>query len=347
MRTVFYVVSGMILIMVMGSCNQPAEEESSGEVAFYRHMLFSETPYDAYRGTYPLSAEEAENVNHYRFTYGEDGILKRVAYMRGDQLLGYSSMGAAKIEIGYEDGKEIHRFFNENGEPHEMGRVFSLVYALDENGTRVGLEFHDREGQLVENRNNIAYYVWKVLEDGMVQEKRYNLKNEETIMNPFCPFYELRFSYDENGYVVRMANYMGDTLYDCTVENCGDVGVSYFSFVNNEHGGLKQFSVHNTVGQLSNLYWGWAKFQNTLDENGNVIESVYYDQDDEYLGGNNVPVNQYVYDEHGAVVERRYLNDDKELTEHPSSGVAVIRYTYDKKGMPVDTLRLNAALEAI
>ena len=42
-------------------------------------------------------------------------------------------------------------------------------------------------------------------------------------------------------------------LYNCTAENCGEVGVSYFLFKNNEHGDLETFSVHNTAGQLSNF----------------------------------------------------------------------------------------------
>ncbi|MEZ4999713.1 MAG: hypothetical protein R2744_03225 [Bacteroidales bacterium] len=47
-------------------------------------------------------------------------------------------------------------------------------------------------------------------------------------MNPFCPFYELRFEYDDNGFVTRMSNYQADTLYNCTAENCGDIGSLIF-----------------------------------------------------------------------------------------------------------------------
>ena len=56
-----------------------------------------------------------------------------------------------------------------------------------------------------------------------------------------------------------MANYMGDTLYNCTAENCGDIGVSYFTFVPNENGDLESFSVFNVFGQMSNLYCGMVK----------------------------------------------------------------------------------------
>ena len=61
-------------------------------------------------------------------------------------------------------------------------------------------------------------------------------------MNPFCPFYELRFTYNDKGYVMDMANYENDSLYNCTAENCGDIGVSYFEFEPNEFGDVLSFS---------------------------------------------------------------------------------------------------------
>jgi hypothetical protein len=101
--------------------------------------------------------------------------------------------------------------------------------------------FLDKDGSMVENRNKIHSYTWSILPDGMVRELRYNLKGEETVMNPFCPFYELRFTYNDKGYATRMANFKADTLYNCTAENCGDIGVSYFTFSPNQNGDLENF----------------------------------------------------------------------------------------------------------
>jgi hypothetical protein len=193
----------------------------------------------------------------------------------------------------------------------------------------------------VENRNNIHNYVWTKLPDGMIQELRYNLAKEETIMNPFCPFYELRFNYDANGFVTRMANYDNDTLYNCTAENCGDIGVSYFLFKNNEKGDLLEFSVHNVTGQMSNLYWGWAKRVNVVDANGYVVETSMYDQDDEFLGGKGVPVTQSVYDEHGAVIKRIAMDSNKNIMNDPNSGVAITEFKYDEIGRRIETLRFD------
>lgn len=342
LKTTLFIFTAFFVLV---SCTPKADENQSGP-KYFRHMQFSETPFDQYNGVYPINEKESLEINHYRFDYNEDGSLAEVSYRRGDVLLPYSSFGPASIKIAHSPGKEIHTYFDKDGNQVKRWGAWQSVYSLNEEGTRTGLKFEDKNGKMIENRNDIAYFTWKILDDGMVQEKRYNLADEETVMNRFCPFYELRFSYDESGLPVRLANYMEDTLYDCTVENCGDVGVSYFLFDYDENGALKKFSVHNSAGQLSNLYWGWAKFELKLDENGNVLERVSYDQDDELLGGKSNPINAYVYDMHGSVIERKFLNDEGKLVEN-GQGASIIRYSYDKMGIPVDTTMLNANEEVI
>jgi YD repeat-containing protein len=191
---------------------------------------------------------------------------------------------------------------------------------------------------MVENRNKIHYWTWSVLPDGMVKELRYNLANEEVVMNPFCPFFELRFSYNDKGFMTRMANYKADTLYNCTAENCGDIGVSYFTFKPNEKGDVESFSVFNVFGQMSNLYWGWSKRINKVDENGYVTETAVFDQDDEYVSGKLVPVTQNVYDNHGALIEVREMDKDRNLINNPENGVAITEFKYDELGNRTETL---------
>jgi YD repeat-containing protein len=338
------IVAGFALI----SCNQTKETTETDEnVKHFRHILFSETVFDDIRGTYPITAEEADKINNYKFTYDDEGRLVRVEFVRGDELLGYSSTGAAKTVIEYTDNQEIRHFFDENNEPTINRGVFKYVFDLNDDGMRTGLKFYDKEGNPVENNNSIAYYKWEKTKDGLIRENRFNLNDEETVMNEFCPFYELRFTYDENGYVKRMANFQADTMYNCTVENCGDVGVSYFLFDINEKGDLLEFSVHNTVGQYSNLYWGWARFESKYDENGNTVEVAYFDQDNEYLAGKAIPVRQYKYDEHGSVTEVNFMDKERNLMDHPSAGYAVIKYEYKENGHPSDTLRYDKNMELI
>lgn len=339
----------LIVLFVVGltSCNPKPAAEAEANVKYYKQLLFSETPWDVERGSHEISADEAGKVNNYKFIWNEDGTLASVEYNRDGVLLGYSSLRAAKITYTYEGNKQIKHFFNENGEQIESGGAFTNEYTLDADGMRVAMRFLDKEGNPTENRNDIHNYVWSKLDNGMIRELRYNLNEEETIMNPFCPFYELRFTYDDNGYVTRMANFEADTMYNCTAENCGDVGVSYFLFENNENGDLLSFSVHSTTGQLSNLYWGWAKRKNVVDESGNLVKVTIYDQDDEMLGGKGIPVTQNEYDEYGALVKSISMDADGNVVNNPNNGVAIVEYKYDEQGKRTETLRYDSEMNPV
>ncbi|TAL61760.1 MAG: hypothetical protein EPN88_14380 [Bacteroidetes bacterium] len=337
----------IILILVLGivvfSCTgKTTQKKSHSGVEYYRHLQFSETPYDIEKGTYPLTAGEAKTINSYKFTYDNTGRLLSVEFVRNNMPLDYSSMqGAAKITYEYNGNKQIKHYFNKNNEPIEPSGVFALEYTLDANGNRTGLMNLGKDGTMVENRNKIHSWTWTVLPDGMVKELRYNLAGEEVVMNPFCPFYELRFTYNDKGFVTRMANYKADTLYNCTAENCGDIGVSYFTFAPNEKGDVESFSVFNVFGQMSNLYWGWSKRVSKFDENGYVLEEVAYDQDNEYVGGKQVPVTQNTYDGHGALTEVKSMDKDRKLINNPEDGVAITEYKYDESGNRTETLKFD------
>ena len=339
----------VILTLILGigivSCTGKSTQKNlhSG-VEYYRSLQFSETPYDIEKGTHPLTADQAKTINSYKFTYDNSGHLLSVEFVRNNVLLGYSSMGsAAKITYEYKGNQQIKHFFNKDNEPIESGGVFASEYTLDSEGNRVGLMFLGKDGAMIENRNKIHSWTWNILPDGMVQELRYNLAGEETVMNPFCPFYELRFTYNDKGYATRMANYKADTLYNCTAENCGDIGVSYFTFSPNQNGDLESFSVFNVTGQMSNLYAGWSKRTNKYDENGYVLETRVFDQDNEYVGGKLVPVTQNVYDNHGALIEVKNVDKDGNVINSQENGVAITEYKYDELGNRTETLTFDKA----
>ena len=351
MKLIRSIIPFLLAIAVLAgvvSCTGGSEKkETKPGIEYYRALQFTETPYDIEKGLHQLTADEARTVNNYKFTYDDSGRLLSVEFNRNNVLLGYSSMGSAKITYEYTGNKQLKRFFNKDNEQIESAGVFVSEYNLDENGNRTGLMFMGKDGSMVENRNKIHSWVWKVLLDGMVQEKRYNLAGEEVVMNAFCPFYELRFSYNEKGYMTRMANYMADTLYNCTAENCGDIGVSYFLFTPDEDGDVLKFEVFNVIGQMSNLYWGWSKRERKFDENGYMIEEATFDQDNEYLGGKNVPVTQNIFDEHGAVTEVKFLDKDRNLINDPNSGVAITQYKYDETGNRIETVKLDKDMVAV
>ncbi len=335
-------ISVVFASLLAGCAGGGSSKNSDTTVEYYRAILFSETPFDMERGAHQLTAEQAKTINSYKFTRDKAGKLLSVEYVRGDSVLDYGSLGgASKIVYEYPEGKQVKSWYNKKGVRIESSGVYTAEYTLNDKGVRTGMKFFGKDGQPVENRNKINYYVWSVLPDGMVKELRYNLKGEETVMNPFCPFYELRFTYNDKGFVTRMANFKADTLYNCTAENCGDIGVSYFTFKPNESGDVEDFSVYNVKGQMSNLYWGWSKRLTKYDENGYVTETAYLDQDNEYVGGKNVPVTQLAYDSHGAVTQVKSLDKDRKLINNPADSVAITEYRYDPSGNRIETLRYD------
>ncbi len=60
-----------------------------------------------------------------------------------------------------------------------------------------------------------------------------------------------------------------------------------------------------------------------------------------FLGGKNIPVTKTVYDEYGAPIKRISLDEDENIVNNPSNGVAIEEYKYDDKGLRVETLRYD------
>jgi YD repeat-containing protein len=342
--TLYFIALSLLSAGIAGCAGKGGQKGDQSVVEYYRGLQFSETPYDLERGSHQLTEAESKTVNNYRFTYDGQGRLLSVEFMRGDSLLAYSSMGgAAKIVYEYSDNRQVKSFYNKKSERIESSGVYSAEYTLDEQWReRTGLSnFSEKRDSQLRTGTAFTPMSGVYFPDGMVRELRYNLAGVETVMNPFCPFFELRFTYNDKGYLTRMANYMADTLYNCTAENCGDIGVSYFLFEPNEFGDIESFAVFNVTGQMSNLYSGWSKRISKYDGNGYPVEIAYFDQDDEYLSGNRVPVTQYVYDDHGSVLEIRNMDKDRNVINNPETGVAITAYKYDEIGNRIETLRYD------
>ena len=89
---------------------------------------------------------------------------------------------------------------------------------------------------------------------------------------------------------------------------------------------------------MSNLYWGWSKRVTKFDENGYELETEVYDQDNEFVSGKLIPVEQNVYDSHGALTEVKNMDKSRNLINHPESGVAITEFKYDDLGNRTETL---------
>ena len=115
--TAFMIGFAALAFAAITACNQaPAKKEANTGTVYYRTLLFSETPWDTERGSHELTPAQAKEINNYKFTYDDSHRLVSVEFVRGDEPLGYGSLGgAAKITYEYTaDNKQIKRFFDEN-----------------------------------------------------------------------------------------------------------------------------------------------------------------------------------------------------------------------------------------
>ncbi|WP_300529107.1 hypothetical protein [Maricaulis sp.] len=339
----------------------------------YRHIMFRETPYAAYRGIHPIDAELAAGVAHYEFDYDDQGRLSRVVYQVGDQPVWDNGVWdsfiwfAPDVRVSYEAGREIHSYFNTQGERVAAhGNVYSAVYTLDENGARTALAFYDAEGEPSESEWGIHRYDWRPSDDGHVFERRYNLAGEMMPMRPVLEFYETKMEYDADGKLVFMRNYglegvptdnstgagIDRITYDLAgnfirwqvYDHAGNAvegnrpGVHLGEHLYDAFGnkiGLRGFDRHGNQQVFS---WGSMMTRTTYDAHGNRYESWTHGPDGAEQGR-----ARWTYSEDGAQVETiSGRTPEGELTAHAGlGGAALIRYVRDEAGA-VSVERFNA-----
>jgi hypothetical protein len=328
----------LISVALISGCRDKRSHQSrhSG-IEYYAGLQWSETPYDTENGIHRLDPEKIKNINCYRFTYDEKGLIQSVEFMRNNILLNYSLMDeAAKIVFRYDGSMQTKLFYNAKGEPMEQDGIFAIQYALDAKGNRVQLMYLARDGSMINNNKGIHYYNWKILQDGSVKENRFNLEGQEIALNSYCSFLELRFSYDNKGFLTRMTNFRNDTLVNCRGSS-GESAVGYLTFTTDEAGNVLKTESFSAAGQPSELPSGWAKRIFKYDENGYKTECSFYNKNNELLNTGYVPVIKYSYDDHGAITEIKCFDSDNQPANDPLTGAALIKYTYDEEGRRTDT----------
>jgi hypothetical protein len=327
---------------------QSSRQSRHTGIEFYRSLQWSETPYDTENGIHRLDPEKIKNVNYYKFTYDEKGLIQSVEFMRNNILLNYSLMGVvAKIVYRYDGSMQTKFFYNSKGEPVEQDGIYAVQYALDSKGNRVQLMYLGRDGSMINNNKGIHYYNWKLLQDGTVKENRFSLEGQEVALDTYCSFLELRFSYNDKGYLTRMANYRNDTLINCR-GNSGKYSVGYLAFTTDEAGDVLKTESFTASGQPSELQAGWSKRIFKYDENGNKTECSFYDINNEPLNNGYATVIKYSYDDHGALTEMKFSGRDDQPVTDPVTGAALLKYTYDEEGRRTDTTyfdRNNSEIE--
>lgn len=330
----------------------------------YRHLMFRETPYAAYRGIHPIDAQTASEAAHYAFEYDDQGRVSRIVYQVGDQPVWDNGVWdsfiwfAPDVRISYEPGREVHRYYNTRGERISAhGNVYSAVYTLDADGERTALAFFDAEGERSESEWGIHRYDWRPSDDGHVFERRYDLDGDMMPMRPVLEFYETKMEYDADGRLAFMRNY---GLEGVPTDNASGAGIDRITYdlagnfirwqvydrdgnavEGNRPGvhlgehlydafgnkiGLRGFDRHGNEQVFS---WGSLMTRTAYDAHGNrnATWTLAADGSEQQRLG-------WTYSADGTRVETiRGLTPEGELTAHPGlGGAALIRYTYGADG---------------
>lgn len=287
-------------------------DQAKPDKPYFRHIMFRESPYATYRGIHPVVSQENPDVAHYEFEYDEQGRVDSISYQINERLIRRNGVWdsfiwfAPKVNIDYQDNKEIHTYYNADGKQITAhGNVYQAQYQLDPEGRRQTLVFFDEAGNKSESAWNIHRYEWQH-KNGKVYEKRFNLAGEQQFLRPDLQFHEIELEYDDDGKLSFM-------------RNLGLTGTP----ANNETGaGIDRI---------------------VYDHNGNFVRWQVYDKDANPIEGNEpgVHIGEHLYDQYGNKVGFRGF--DRHGNQVPFSwGTYEDVQLYNTDGNQTDRITYNA-----
>jgi len=176
---------------------------------YFRHLLMNHmTPRMELKGLHPISVVTAERVAHYKFTYNKEQkvieLINSHPSARGKHPL--SDIGAYRVQIDYEDNKEIRTFYNKNGnQVRNKRQVAKEVFTYNKEGFKTGLTFYDEQNQAIASSWEVAEYVWIKYGDKVI-EKRYNLQGQPQVLAPFFTLGTTMIEYGLTGLITAQYN---------------------------------------------------------------------------------------------------------------------------------------------
>lgn len=319
-----------ILFFILFSYNSQAHNETLS-TAYYKHLVFRETPFSQTQGRVPISKERSEKENHYKLSYNANNKLVLIEYRCGDVLINRRRAGimdgfrniATKTKIEYIEFKEIRTFYDEDGvQGNNPMNVYKEVYEYNTSGERIGTAFYDKDDKLTNNSWNIASYTWKHQGDNTILEKRNNNAGEYVTMRPYYKFMTTIYKFANDGILISMnhiddnANLIEDesgvaidkAVYDSDLNL---IGFNFFNAKNepvigsflksaggkieyDEHGNCIKYATINIDNKLMmSRKKAYDVYQ--FDAAGNVVEISSYDTNDEVVKSRNVLKTKFIY----------------------------------------------------
>lgn len=348
------------------------------KTAYYRHLVFRESPYANIKGIHPIDQNTAQQEAHYRFVYDAQDRITEVSHRLGNDLIADNGNWdsfmwfSPKVTIQYTSGEEVREYYDHLGQQIAAhGNVYRAVFKTDAQGRRTAVRFYDEKGDPSESEWGIHRYQWTEHTGESVMEERFDLKGEPKTIRPDFTFYTVQLVYgnddyldfiyhlDENGELIN--NTMKAGLDRIVYDNEGNfsrwmvfdkdrkpVEGNAPEFAIGEHlydcrGNKVELRGFDVEGNLKAFPSGGARVVNTYDRFNNQTEVQVYD-----LSGTLLQRVRYEYSPDGKRVEWiRFLDAEGNLVNNPQSKFAAIHLTYSEDGRVASRVRYDAELKEI
>jgi hypothetical protein len=295
------------ILFIIISYTAQAQNQSL-QIAYFKHLVFRETPYAATKGRIPISEERSKNENHYKLSYNTSNQLVLIEYKFGGVLVNRRRAGnmdgfrniATKTKIQYLGDNEIRTFYDVNNiQCSNPMNVYKEVYNYNKKGEKIGAKFYDKNDKLTNNSWNIAEYLWSSTTDNGIVEKRKNTDSVFVTMRPYYKFMTTLYKYTNDGILISM-NHIDDDHN--LIDDESGVAIDKAEYDTNLN--LIGFKFYNTknepvIGSFLKSAGGKIEY----DEHGNCVKYATINLDDKLMISRKKAYDVYQFDTAGNVVE--------------------------------------------
>jgi hypothetical protein len=270
----------VLLFSLAAICPELSANEG-GAVRYFRHLVFNhDSPCAPYTGTYEIAQEVAKGVGHYEFHYDAQGRVTEIVNESPEDWRQHplTHLGAYRTVYSYEGKTLTLRFYDKDGaRVSNLRNVQEEVYTLGDDGRPESLAFFDGSGKPMESNWNIARYAWEE-HDGMLIERRYNLKGELVPLSPYFRFTVSGLVIGKNGDFVAHYN-LNENLEIIDNEN----GIACYKNAYANNGNLMNIIYYNAKGDIVPSPWKFAVVNLAYDENGNPVSEDLIDENGHFV----------------------------------------------------------------
>jgi hypothetical protein len=212
------------------------------------------------------------------FKYDENQFQIEKAYLDADgsPSLDENTISVYKTKYDqYGNTIQIDRYNTELSLLNSSMSYATVKYKYDSNFMRTEEAFYNAKGELWQDEEGIARYVFEVLNGNVTKRLFYNSQNKPTMNRSGA--YQIEISYDSfsNVTLERFLNKKGKKMNNLE-------GIHTVMFTYNENGFITSIEMRNKKKKLTMSDWleigiKSARIVYTYDENGSYLDTLYFD----------------------------------------------------------------------